>query len=123
MKIKEELNKLKSVDIYSLMLFALFKIRDVPEYATLSELSYILDKKNLLNLCEYFGGLTIKIPTISELESMIYILVLYQLVDIDGMDYDEAIKQIGYQSSDLRQVKSEYVKMKELLDEYDFVQK
>lgn len=26
------------------------------EYSSLSELAYILDKDNLLNLCEFFGG-------------------------------------------------------------------
>jgi hypothetical protein len=123
MKIKEELNKLKSVDIYSLMLFALFKIRDIPEYSSLSELAYVLDKNNLLKLCEYFGGLTIKIPTISDLESMVYTLVLYQLVDIDGMEYDDAVKQIGHNSSDLRRVKSDYIKMKNILDNYNFSRK
>ena len=49
-KIKEELAKLKDSDIYSLIMFALFKIRDIPEYSAISELSYLLDKKNLLNL-------------------------------------------------------------------------
>ena len=78
MRIKEEVNKLKSQDIYSLMLFALFKLKDVPEYSSLSELVYILDKDSLLKLCEYFGGMTIKIPTIKELESMVYLLLLYQ---------------------------------------------
>ena len=70
MKIKEELAKLKDIDVYSLMLFAMFKLRDIPEYASLSEMVYILDKDSLLKLCEYFGGLTIKIPTIEELESI-----------------------------------------------------
>ena len=62
--------KLKYIDVYSLMLFAMFKLRDIPEYASLSEMVYILDKDSLLKLCEYFGGLTIKIPTIEELESI-----------------------------------------------------
>ena len=35
MKIKEELAKLKDIDIYSLMLFVMFKLRDIPEYASL----------------------------------------------------------------------------------------
>ena len=64
MTIKEELNQLKETDVYSMLLFVLYKMRGIEEYSILSELAYILDKKNLLNLCEYFGGLTIKIPTI-----------------------------------------------------------
>ena len=91
-RIKEELSTLKETDIYSLMLFSLFKLRGIPEYAALSELVYILDKDNLLKLCEYFGGMTLKIPTIEELESLVYVLILYQYVNIEHMNYDEAIK-------------------------------
>lgn len=120
MKIKEELEKLKTVDIYSLLMFALFKIRDIPEYSTLSELVYLIDKENLLKLCEYFGGLTITIPTIEELESLIYSLLLYQYVDIEGMKYDDATELIGYKSSDLRKVKTDYTKLKGILMKYDF---
>lgn len=120
MKVKEELAKLKDVDVYSLMLFAMFKLRDIPEYSSLSELVYILDKESLLKLCEYFGGLTLKIPTIDELESIIYSLVLYQFVNIDGMDYDEAVKIIGHRANKLRQVKNDYVRICEILDKYDF---
>ena len=120
MKIKEELEKLRSVDIYSLIMFALFKLRDVPEYSTLSELVYLIDRENLLKLCEYFGGMTISIPTIDELESLVYSLLLFQYVDIDKMEYDKAVELIGHKSSDLRKVKADYMKLKELLDRYDF---
>ena len=84
------------------MLFALFKLRDIPEYSSLSELAYILDKNNLLKFCEYFGGLTLKVPTINELESILYSLVLYQYVDIEKIEYDEAIKLIGSKGQSLR---------------------
>lgn len=119
-KIKEELAKLKDSDIYSLIMFALFKIRDIPEYSAISELSYLLDKKNLLNLCEYFGGVTLRIPTIDELETLVYSLILYQWVNIENMPYDEAIAQIGYKSSDLREVKSNYLQLCDILDKYTF---
>lgn len=119
MRIKEELVKLKEMDVYSLILFALFKLKDIPEYSVLSELAYILDKDNLLKLCEYFGGITITVPTIDELECLVYSLVLYQYVDIDKMEYDKAVKLIGHRSSDLRKVKSGYSKLKEILQQYD----
>lgn len=120
MRIKEEISKLKEVDIYSLVLFTLYKMKDVPEYSTLSELVYILDKGALLKLCEYFGGTTIKIPTIEELETLVYSLVLYQYVNIDGMNYDEACKIIGHKSSELRAVKTAYLKLCEVLSNYNF---
>lgn len=119
-RIKEELSTLKETDIYSLLLFSLFKLRDIPEYSSLSELVYILDKDSLLKLCEYFGGMTLKIPTVYELESLVYTLVLYQYVNIDGIDYNEAIKLIGHKSSDLKRVKSDYRKLCSILENYDF---
>lgn len=119
-RIREELTKLKDVDVYSLILFVLFKARNVPELASLSELAYVLDKDNLLKLCEYFGGQTITIPTITELEELVYSLVLYQYVDIDGMPYEEAIKIIGHKRVELRTVKSNYTKLKQVLDTYRF---
>ena len=120
MSIRKELKNLKEIDIYSLILFALFKLKDIPEYATLSELAYILDKDNLLKLCEYFGGMTITIPTIDELESIVYSLILYQYVNVDKMSYPEALKIIGHKSSDLRKVKSNYNKLCTILEQYEF---
>lgn len=120
MSIKEELSKLKTVDIYSLLLFILYKTREIDEYSALSELAYVLDKENLLNLCEYFGGVTLRIPTIGELESLINSLLLYQYIDIDGYSYKEAVKKIGFDSSQLRQVKKDYLKISSILSKYSF---
>ena len=120
MKIRDELKNLQSSDIYSLMLFALYRLRNVPEYSSLSELIYILDKDSLLKLCEYYGGLTIKIPSIEELESIVYSLILYEYIDVEHMTYDNALKKIGYKTNDLRKIKSDYLKIKDLLNRYDF---
>lgn len=120
MKIKEKLLTFKDIDIWSLILFTLYKIKDIPEFSTISELAYILDKDNMLKLCEYFGGLNIRIPTIDELEDLVYALVLYQHVNIDKMAYDDAIKLIGEKSSNLRNIKFNYLKVCEILDKYDF---
>ena len=119
MRIKTELAKLKSIDIYAFMLFALYKIQGIPEYSTISELAYGLDKENLLKLWEYFGGLTIKIPTTDELESIVYALILYQYVDIDKMPFEQAIKIIGHTSDEKRTVKANYLKIKEILNNYE----
>lgn len=120
MTIKEELERLKTMDVFSLLLFILYKVRDIDEYSTISELAYVLDRENLLKLCEYFGGLTIQIPTINELENIINSLLIYQYVNIDGYDYKEAIKKIGFESHELRKVKKEYNKIVEILDKYSF---
>lgn len=121
MTIKQELNKLKEIDVYSMMLFALYKMKDMEEYSVLSELAYVVDKQNLLNLCEYFGGLTIRIPTIDELESLLNSMMIYQYVEIDGMSYDDAIKSIGFDSSELRSIKKDYLKLCKILNNYSFL--
>lgn len=120
MTIKEELNNLKTNDTYSLILFILYRLRNIPEYSGISELAYTLDEKNFLNLCEYFGGLTITIPTIQEIRDITDALLLYQYVDIDGEKYEEAINKIGFPPSQRRHVKKVYTNIKGILKEYDF---
>ena len=116
--LRKELDNLKMTDTFSLILFVLYKIRDVDEYSTLSELAYILDKDTLLNLCEYFGGLTIRIPTIEEIDSIINSLLLYQYINIDGYSYNEAIEKIGFDSFQLRKIKKDYNNICSILDNY-----
>ena len=119
--IREELDKLTTSDIYSLMLFALYKAGDLPEYSSLSQMSYILDKKNLLKLCEFFGGTTIRIPTISELEELLDALLVYQLVDIEGGDIEEAFSTArAKRGSDLI-IRKHYANIKGVLSKYNFV--
>ena len=118
-KIKENLITLKEMDIWTLLLFALYKIKDLPEYSTLSELAYILDKKSLLKLCEYFGGITMTIPTIEDLENLTKSLLLYQYTIIEHKTYDEAIELLG-DTDNLRLIKSNYVKLCNILDKYNF---
>ena len=120
MKIKETLSKLKDTDVYSLILFALYKLKDTPEYSTLSELVYVLDKENLLKLCEYFGGLTIKIPTIEEIELLTYALVLYQWVNIDGVPYEMASAQFGEIPFSLQEVRNAYTQICNVINNYQF---
>lgn len=115
-----EIKNLKSTDLYSLMLFALYKLANVPEYSALSELIYFMDKDSFLNLCEFFGGCTIKIPTIHDLEMLTNALLLYQNVNIDGMEYDKAIDVLGIDTTEMREVKTNYNKLCEVLKKYNF---
>lgn len=121
MSIKGELNNLKERDIWSFLLFALFKIRNVPEYSGLSELAYILDKQNLINLCEYFGGLTITIPKVEDLEILLYALLVYQYTHVDKIDVGCAFNMIKDKSINHKEVRDCYHKIAELLNDYDFV--
>lgn len=116
--INKELDNLKDSDILSFILFALFKLKDAPEYSGLSELAYILDKENLFKLCEYFGGLTLRIPTIFELETLIHALLIYKYIDIDKQDIDQVFSQLPSEMSK-RDVKKCYLQVKELLTDYN----
>lgn len=82
--IKANLNTLHLSDIYSLMLFIIYKLQDIPEYAVLSEMCYLLDGANLTRLLAYFSGKTIKIPTEEEFATMANALLLYQYINVDG---------------------------------------
>lgn len=120
MSIKQELNKLHTADIYSLLLFVLYKFNEVEEYSTLSELAYILDKKNLLSLCRYFGGMTVRIPTTDELDDVIDTLILYQLVNIEKYTIDEAISKLGVEQGKTYKLRNKLAKVQEILSEYEF---
>lgn len=118
MGVKSSLDKLQEKDIWSLMLFVMYKSQEVPEYSALSELSYILDRKNLLRFCEFFGGSTIKVPTIDELELYMYALLLYQYVDIEHLDLAQAVEKMGEKPMSTKAVQGVYNKLKNVLREY-----
>lgn len=120
---RKDLSCFKDTDIYSLSMFVLYKLTDIDGYSLAGELPYILDKKNLLDFCNYFGGRTIKVPTLDELYSVMYLVLLYQYTKIEGKSYNEAINLIGFRSSELRKVKSAYNKICEVLDSYNFGRK
>lgn len=116
MSIKKNILKLKQSDIYTLMLFVLFRVRELPEYSTLSEMAYILDKDSLLKLCEYFGGMTIQIPTINELQSILYSLTLYQYINVENIPYELAIEKIGQPAGlNIKQIKADYIKICDIM--------
>jgi hypothetical protein len=114
MSIRKELDNLTTSDIYSLMLFVLYKSTEIPEYSSLSQLAYILDKDSLLKLCEFYGGLTIKIPTIDQLENLMQGLLMFQLVDLDKEDFETVVDRF-----DKKTVET-YNHIKEILKNYSF---
>jgi len=93
--IKANLNSLHLSDVYSLMLFCLYKVQDIPEYAVLSELCYLLDGSNLTRLLTYFAGKTITIPSEKDFAVLTNALLIYQYVNIDMMTLTDAVKKLG----------------------------
>ena len=88
--IKKNLNALHLSDIYSLMLFILFKVQEIPEYAVTSELCYLLDGANMTRLLTYFAGKTVTFPTEAEMATVTNALLMYQYINIDGDTFTAA---------------------------------
>ncbi len=120
-KITAALQDLSKNDIYSLMLFTLFKLKDDPKYSTLSELCYILDGDNLTRFLKYFGGLTIKIPTLRDMRLLTQTLLLYQYVNIDeDVNFKKALEAVCGDEFTADEVKESYSKLLEVVSEYSF---
>ena len=118
--IKKNLDSLHVSDIYSLMLFLLYKTQDIPEYATLSEICYLLDGNNVNRLLTYFAGKTIKVPTAEEFVILTNALLLYQWVDIEGQDFAEARNRIhGITERQREKITDLYIKILPLIKEYN----
>ncbi len=120
MSIKTELNNLKNADIYSLMLFTLYQCRKTNEYSSLSELAFILDEKNLLSLCEYFGGTTISIPTIDELELLLCGLSLFKSIHIDKLTIEDSLESYANHKFSVDEIKLSYLKISDVMENYCF---
>lgn len=119
-EISEKLNELKATDVYSLLLFAIYKLSDNPKYSTLSELSYILDKDNLLKFLTYYGGKTISIPTLEELSLLLDALFLYNYVNLNNLEFAEALKLLDKSNSQQKEVIELYKVICNILSKYNF---
>jgi len=118
--IEKALNEIEKPDAYTVILFALWKIKDIPEYLTLSEISYILDNKSLIDFLDYYGGMTIKVPTKEEFQLVVNALILYECVNIEHMDLAKALKTLGKKEEDIKEIKEAYFKVCEVLADFDF---
>lgn len=116
----KSLEELSKEDLYSLMLFALYKLKDTKEYSTLSELVYILDKDSLFNLLSFYGGMTITIPTMYDLKKMVYALMLYQQVNIEGNELKSVLRKINTEEVSTQDLKEAYYKVCEAVANYEF---
>jgi hypothetical protein len=68
----------------------MYKIQEIPDYAVLSELCYLLDGANLTRLLTYFAGRTVTFPTEKEMAIVTNALLMYQYINIDGNSLTEA---------------------------------
>lgn len=119
--IKPNLNQLQLSDIYSLMLFILYKVQEIPEYAVLSELCYLLDGSNLNRLLTYFAGKTITIPTEEEFAILTNALLLYQYVNINKESFTYAESKLKSVTAKQKEAITDlYLKIIPILNNYNF---
>lgn len=116
-KALEEMDK---KDIYSLILFCLYKLKDDPKYSTLSELIYVLDNENFIKFINYYGGQTIKIPKIDELNNILTSLVVLEKQENSDDNMDIIFKKLNIKISDRKNIIETIKVLKELLETYDF---
>lgn len=116
----KNLNSLHLSDIYSLMLFVLFKVQEIPEYAVTSELCYLLDGANMTRLLAYFAGRTITFPTESEMRVVANALLLYQYINIDGDSFtaaQEKLKKVTKKEKD--KITELYIQLLPIMKQYN----
>lgn len=116
----KSLNILSQKDVYSLMLFVLYCLNETDEYSALSELAYAMDKESLLNVLSLFGGMTIRIPTTSELMTVTEALTVYERCDLSGMTLEDAINDTITPDVNVKELTKTYEKVVEVMKNYDF---
>lgn len=118
--IKKTLNNLHLSDIYSLMLFVLFKVQDIPEYAVTSELCYLLDGANMTRLLTYFAGKTVTFPTEAEMATVTNALLMYQYINIDGDTFTAAQNKLeNLTKKEKDRVTELYVQLLPIMKQYN----
>lgn len=116
---KIDLTDLAVSDVYSLAMFLLFKFKEIPQYEVISELPYLLDKENLLNFLNYYGGKTIVIPTQDEFMEFLQLILFYQYFKVEGKTFDESLNLSQY-SGNLRSLSSKIIKIDDFMQRYQF---
>ena len=119
--IKANLDSLQLSDVYSLMFFLLYKLQDTPEYATLSEMCYLLDAGNMTRLLTYLAGKSITIPKQEEFVILVNALLLYQRVNIQGESLVDAQAKATKKltAKQREQVQEMYLKIIPIINQYN----
>lgn len=111
---KQAIKELKQKDTSSLILFAMYVIGRLNDYKTLSDMMLTLGQRQFYELCQKFGGQTITVPTLDDIDKMINVLQLYNLVDVEGVDLPFATMKL--QPS--KEVLKDYTRLERTLRRY-----
>ena len=102
------------------MLFILFKVQEIPDYAVVSELCYLLDGANMTRLLTYFAGRTVKFPTEAEMATVTNALRMYQYITIDGDTFVAAQNKLeGLTNKEKEKVTELYVQLLPIMKQYN----
>ena len=115
--IVDSLNKLKEKDIYGKILMILYKLKDDDKYSTLSSLIWALDKENLLSFLTIFEGVELKVPRITDLKLIVGALQVYQLVQFESRDLNDALKEVSTSEMPLSELKDAYFRINSIVSE------
>lgn len=96
------LDRLKKEDVFSVATALLYSLKDTPQYSIMSELFYILDYENFIKLIKYFGGRMIKVPSSTEINEMLKVLLLYQYREVEEYEWSECLKMVGLTEEESR---------------------
>lgn len=119
-KIIRALEELDKKDIYSLILFSIYKLKNCPEYSTLSELVYVLDNENFIKFINYYGGQTIRVPTIRELTELIHALLVFERINNTDKSIDDILEELDINVREKNNILKIIKVIQENLSEYDF---
>lgn len=118
--IEAALNSFEKEDIYSLLLFVMYKLKDNPDYLALSELCYIIDSESLNKFLRYYGGMTITIPKLQDLRLILKALYVYKAVNLEENDLVSVLKNFASDEFSMEDIKNTYVKLLEVMTNYEF---
>ena len=110
---------MEEADTYALMCNFLYDLKDIPEYSTLSELSYLLEGQSFKNLIRYFHGKTFRVPEVSEIAETIQVLKLYNYYEIEKRPWKDAVLLSGFASSSGKLAKNKLERLKETMRKYN----
>ena len=98
------LDNLSEQDIYYVATALLYTLKNNQKYKITSELFYLLDYKNFINLIKYFGGEIIRIPSQDELSDILKLLMVHQVYYIEKKPWKMALEKAGYSEEDSKAV-------------------
>lgn len=108
------LDALAKEDVYSVATALLYTLKDSPRYSIVSELFYILDHNNFLNLIKYFGGMEIRIPTVDEINDLLKVILLYQYYVVEEMSWTESLTRSGFTQEESNSARMKLLSLKDL---------